>query len=211
MAVPALGMMLATLLFSGCYVSSDIYTQPAHNLRGKNMLVLPAGTPEGVPRELQEEMLAKVETALKGSPWLGNVITREDFPSHPGHTPKIGSDYNLYASTLALTDMPSPEEGYRLAKALDIQLLTSIQISYVACPTCEEGNQLWFTGAVFDGMEGDVVFRVYYQIPIDGPEEAREAAEEATEDYLDDLMAAFSPKWHRERFEALRAGEKKKG
>ena len=202
-----LATLLALPLLGGCITSTTYYGAPAADLHGKPLLLLKPSLLAPTSAELHEHVVGAVEKGLRASPEVGPITGREQVQGRKELPLKVLDAYDLFSNTLSLTGVPDPELAARLANGLGVDLLAVAQPSYLPCPICEQGDELWLVGQVVNAHTGRIVFRDHLKITAHGsdPDYLRGLADDLTAEYLADFNRAFHLRAHRQRFQNLKA------
>lgn len=194
-------------LLGGCYGTSTVYrAAEAYEIHGRSMVMLESTQLPPFSAAGYGQIMKRAEDALEASPQVGRLTTRREVNASTSLSLKDRGTYKTLSNAVSLLSVVNQELAAQLGKALDVQLLSNIHLSYLACPACEEGDSLWLVGQVVDVESGKVVFRTHNSEPVDsGLEDVLlPMAEEMLATFLEEFDATFRLKWHRQRYRHLR-------
>ena len=192
------------LLVSAC-TTTTVY-QPVNYEAFNQQTVLFYQPPVEPPlaESLHTLLMDQVRQGLQASPHLAKVLTVADVNALNDAT-TLGQ-YQLFGATLSDTGISDPGLSGTLARRMKAALITSLQVYHLPCQVCEEGDQLWLVGQTVRGNTGELLMRVHIKNPVSSDASQLDVELGAmVADYLTRFNEAARPKWHRLRFNNMKA------
>lgn len=174
-------------------------------MHGRKVLVLQPSYVPPVSKALHTRIVNEVEKRLTEFPYVGKVMTRQQFLEATRNNRKLRRTYQLISDTASVVGFPDRETARKLGDSQDVGMLMVVQLFYIPCPLCEGSSQLALVTNLIDANSGEVLWRADFSesVPDDEPEERAEVADELVEELFEAMAEALIPKWHRLRFKNL--------
>lgn len=202
--VALLSVIVLLALLAGCTTATHLQVVDADEMSGRSVLMLEAPRVEPLPAGLQQHTQESVRELLAHSPYVGRFVTQREALTSGNLSPQLRQALERFGDTFVETGVADPEYARQVGEALGVELYSSAQLLFLACPPCEEGSRLWLVGQVAEADGGRVVMRAHLRTGVDDtPVGLEEPADSLLQDYLHILDGLFRPKWHKLRFRNL--------
>lgn len=209
-AVSSLYLVLLAAALSACGQTVEFRPYDAGRFQQRSVLTLNPSLILPLPEDILRNAQARVEEAIAASPYLGEVFGPADIRALAARDAIAGSNYDALSDFVTVLGVADREMVLAVTGKRPVDLIFSLQVLHLACPLCEQDDKVGLAAAILDARTAELLWRLHLTEPVSRGADFAELSAEAellTNELISSLDFLLKPKWHRQRFEHLRAAE----